>query len=167
MPSILFVCTANQFRSPLAALCFCKVLAHNRPAGKWVVDSAGTWAKDGLPPQPFMLKTASRLGLQGFDHQHSQRVNLKLMDQSDLIIVMETGHKEALCSEFQGAQKRIFLLSEIADGSVYDVPDPATVRVDPDDIADQINRLVNKGFKRIIQAAEYFERARKANPDSS
>ena len=167
MPSILFVCTANQFRSPLAALCFCKVLAYNRPAGKWVVDSAGTWAKDGLPPQPFLVKTANRLGLQGFDHQHSQRVNLKLMDQSDLIIVMETGHKEALRNEFPGSKNRIFLLSEIADGSVYDIYDPATVRVELDDIADQINRLVNKGFKRIIQAAEYFERARKVSPDGS
>jgi protein-tyrosine phosphatase len=160
MPSILFVCTANQFRSPLAALSFCKVLARKRPAGKWVVDSAGTWTKDGLPPQSFLVKTANRLGLQGLENHRSQQVNPELMD-FDLIIVMEAGHKEALCSEFQSSQKRIFLLSEIAEGISYDVVDPLKPNIDPNEIADKIDGLIKKGFNRIIKAAEYFERIRR------
>jgi protein-tyrosine phosphatase len=163
MPSILFICTANQFRSPIAALSFCKMLEQNRPAGKWVVESAGTWAKEGLQPQPSLVKIANRLGLKGFKQHRSLQVNLKLMDQFDLIIVMETGHKEALRSEFHRSQKRIFLLSEIAEGLSYNIADPTTPEIDPNEIADKIDGLINKGFKRIIEAAEYFARTRKAS----
>ena len=166
MPSILFVCTANQFRSPLAALSFCKVLARKRPTGKWVVDSAGTWTKDGLSPQPFVVKTANRLGLHGLENHRSQQVNLELMD-FDLIIVMEAGHKEALRSEFQGSQKRIFLLSEIAEGISYDIADPLNPDIDPNEIADKINKLIKKGFNRIIKAAEYLEQARRVSSGGS
>lgn len=163
MPSILFVCTANQFRSPFAALSLGKALLRNRPTGKWVVESAGTWAKGGLAPQSFMVKIAKDLGLQGLERHRSQQVNRKMMEQFDLIIVMELGHKEALRSEFQRSQKRIFLLSEIVEGVSYNITDPMTPDVNPVEIAEQIDRLVNKGFSRIIQAAEYFCQARRAS----
>ena len=166
MPSILFVCTANQFRSPIAALSFCKVLAHRRPAGKWIIDSAGTWTKDGVPLQSSVVKIANRLGLQGLENHRSQQVNLELMD-FDLIIVMEAGHKEALRSEFQGSQKRIFLLSEIAEGISYDIADPLNPDIDPNEIADKINKLIKKGFNRIIKAAEYLEQARRVSSGGS
>jgi len=136
----------------------------NRPPGKWVVESAGTWAKEGLSPQSFIVKIAKDLGLQGLEKHRSQQVTRKMMDQFDLIIVMETGHKEALRSEFQRAQKRIFLLSEIADGVSYDISDPTTPDIDPIKIAYQIDELINKGFKRIIQASEYLQQSRKASP---
>jgi protein-tyrosine phosphatase len=167
MPSILFICTANQFRSPFAALSFSRVLVQNRPTGKWVVESAGTWAKNGLPTQSFMVKIAKDLGLQGLEDHRSQQVNRKMIDQFDLIIVMEMGHKEALRTEFQRSQKRIFLLSEIAEGLSYDIADPLTPDIDPNEIANQIDRLINKGFKRIIEAAEYFARTRKAGSSKS
>ena len=167
MPSILFVCTANQFRSPLAALSFGKALQYNRPVGKWVVESAGTWAKAGLAPQPFVVKIANRLGLQGLERHRSQQVSLELMNQFDLIIVMEIGHKEALSAEFHDSQKRIFLLSEIAEGVAYNIADPLTPDINPNEIADKIDGLVNKGFSRIIRAAEYFERTRRLGSDKS
>jgi len=161
MPSVLFVCTANQYRSPFAALSFGRALVKNRPSGKWVVESAGTWAKEGVSPQPYMVEIAKRLGLQGLEQHRSQQVTHKMMDQFDLIIVMEAGHKEALRSEFQHAQQRIYLLSEVADGLSYNIDDPLTPDINPYKIAKQIDRLINKGFARIIEAAEYFERKRK------
>ncbi|MGB9521787.1 MAG: low molecular weight phosphatase family protein, partial [Anaerolineales bacterium] len=48
MPSVLFVCTANQCRSPLAQGLF--QLALNGQLSGWRIDSAGTWAVNGLPP---------------------------------------------------------------------------------------------------------------------
>lgn len=162
MPSVLFVCTANQYRSPLAGLSFGRALLNNRPTGKWVVESAGTWAKPGISPQPYMVKIAKDIGLNGLENHRSQQVNAKMMDQFDLIIVMEVGHKEALRSEFKRAQKRIFLLSEIVDGVSYNIADPLTPDIDPYKIAKQIDQLINQGFSRIIEAAEYLERKRKA-----
>lgn len=133
----------------------------NRPPGKWVVESAGTWAKAGISPQPYMVDIATRLGLEGLDQHRSQQITRKMIDQFDLIMVMEAGHKEALRSEFQRAQKRIYLLSEVTDGLAYDIADPLTPDVNPYKIAKQIDQLMIKGFDRIIEAAEYFERKRK------
>ena len=151
MPSILFVCTANLFRSPIAALSFRRAIERNQPAGEWVVESAGTWTKDGLSPQSFTVKIANRLGLQGLEHHLTRQVNIEMMEQFDLIIVMETGHKEALCSEFRSLQKRVFLLSEMADGIPYNIADPTNPDINPNDVANEIDRLINKGFNKIIQ----------------
>lgn len=162
MPSVLFVCTANQYRSPFAALSFSRVLVQNRPTGKWVVESAGTWAKEGVAPPAYMVDIAKRLGLDGLDQHRSQQITHKMIDLFDLIMVMEAGHKEALRSEFQSAQKRIYLLSEVTDGLSYNIADPSTPDINPYKIAKQIDQLIVKGFDRIIEAAEYFERKRKA-----
>lgn len=161
MPSVLFVCTANQYRSPFAALSFGRALMQNRPAGKWVVESAGTWAKDGVTPQPYMVEIAKRLGLDGLEQHLSQQVTRKMMNEFDLIMVMEAGHKEALRSEFQRAQKRIYLLSEVTEGVAYDIADPLTPDINPYKVARQIDQLIIKGFDRIVEAAEYFERKRR------
>ena len=48
MTSILFLCTANQIRSPFAAAYFKQLLQHTS-YNNWLVDSAGTWATPGLP----------------------------------------------------------------------------------------------------------------------
>ncbi len=162
MPSVLFVCTANQYRSPLAALSFSRALLNNRPPGKWVVESAGTWAKAGVTPQSFMVKIAKELGLQGLEDHRSQQISRKMIEEFDLILVMELGHKEALRSEFLPAKKRIYLLSEVAEGGSYDIVDPITPDVDPAKIASQIDQLIVKGFARIVEAAEFFERKRNA-----
>lgn len=161
MPSVLFVCTANQYRSPFAALSFGRALLQNRPVGKWVVESAGTWAKDGISPQPYMVEIARRLGLEGLEQHRSQQITRKMMDQFDLIMVMEAGHKEALRSEFPRSQKRIYLLSEVTEGVAYDIADPLTPDINPYKVARQIDQLIVKGFARIVEAAEYFERKRK------
>lgn len=162
MPSVLFVCTANQYRSPFAALSFSRTLVKNRPAGTWVVESAGTWAKKGIAPQPYMVEIARRLGLQGLEQHRSKPITLKMMDQFDLILVMEAGHKEALRSEFLHAQSRVFLLSEVAEGIAYNIDDPLTPDINPYKIAKQIDQLITKGFGRIIEAAAYFDQKRNA-----
>lgn len=136
----------------------------NRPPGKWVVESAGTWAKNGVTPQAFMVDIARRMGLQGLEQHRSQQVTPKMMNDFDLILVMEAGHKEALRSEFQRSQKRIYLLSEVTESLSYDIADPLTPEVNAYKIAKQIDHLITKGFDRIIEAAEYFERKRKTSP---
>ena len=164
MPSVLFICTANQYRSPFAALSFGRALMLNRPPGKWVVESAGTWAKSGIAPQSYMVDIARRMGLEGLEQHRSQPITAKMVNDFDLIMVMESGHKEALRTEFPRAQKRIYLLSEVSESLSYDIADPLNPDVNSYKIAKQIDQLITKGFDRIVEAAEYFERKRKASP---
>ena len=154
MPSILFVCTANQFRSPIAAACLLKQIEQENIDNKWKVESAGTWAENGLRAPGITLQVAASLGLSGLESHLTRQVDGDLLDPFDLIILMEVGHKEAIGSEFPSIRQRLYLLSEIVEGISYDIPDPAYLGVDPFDIGREIYEMIAQGKEKILQLAE-------------
>jgi protein-tyrosine phosphatase len=154
MPSVLFVCTANQFRSPIAAACLLKQIEGETLDQKWRVESAGTWAENGLSAPGIALQVAASLGLDGLESHLTRQVEGDLLDQFDLVIVMEMGHKEAIRIEFPSASQRLYLLSEIVDGIPYDIPDPAHSGVDPVDVGYEIYKMIAQGKDKILQLAE-------------
>jgi protein-tyrosine phosphatase len=154
MPSILFVCTANQFRSPIATACLLKNIEKDHIEGEWIVQSAGTWTSDGHRAPEIALKVASQLGLDGLDNHRSRQINQKLLKDFDLIIVMEIGQKEAICSEFPFVCGRVYTLSEIVDGIAYDISDPAYFGISSSRVGHELFMLITKGKEKILQLAE-------------
>ena len=155
MPSVLFVCTANQFRSPIAAACLLKNLNNNgRPDGLWIIESAGTWVESGLPIPSITLKVADRLKLVGLDRHLTRQIDRSILDRFNLIIVMEMGQREALYSEFPSVRGRLCLLSEMVDGVSYDIADPAHSGVNPYEIGQEIYSLVARGMTEILRLAQ-------------
>jgi protein-tyrosine phosphatase len=150
MPSILFVCTGNQYRSPLAAAAFLKHVELDKNAAAWTVNSAGTWTSSGLPPLPDALRVARDLGLNLADHKTSA-LEAHALAGSDLVLVMEQGHKEAILSEFPSARGRVHLLSEAVDQTSYDIPDPAAPDVDLTQVARQVYELIGRGYGSICK----------------
>jgi len=149
MPSILFVCTANQFRSPLAAACFSRKLSGLNWKGDWIIQSAGTWAAPDQPPLPVAIAVARKLGVSLEGHR-SRCVTPALVSIQDLILVMETGQKEALQHEFAIFSKRVFLLSEIVENKAEDISDPVISDTESYiETALRINQLIEHGFYRI------------------
>ena len=163
MPSILFVCTANQFRSPLAAACFINCLDQENAHDKWRVESAGTWTIPGLPAANLALKAAGRLGLPRLNAHRTRQVDQALLDQFDLILVMESGHLEAIASEFPSVCGRLKLLSEVADGLPYSILDPADVRDDPQGVASELQLLIKRGANKISTLAQSLHDARQVS----
>ena len=157
MPAILFVCRANQFRSPIAAACFSRAIRQLGNGSGWVVESAGTWTKTGLRVPPVVFQITRRLGLSGLARHVSRQLTLEILNQFDLIVVMENGQKEAIVSEFPARRGSVFLLSEIVDGTAYDIADPAMPGVDPDRVADEISLLINKGAVQIMRLAQSLQ----------
>ncbi len=158
MPSVLFVCTANRFRSPLAAAAFQKTLGDEGIKG-WQVGSAGTWTDAGLPAAREAVQAARQLGVSLGGHA-SCPVNDALLSGYDLILVMEMGQKEALESEFPAVKNKVFLLSEIVDGLQYDIPDPVlSAESSPQEIANEVCHLVWKGFRSICSQADRLSSA--------
>lgn len=147
MYSILFVCTANRYRSPIAAACFKAELIKREQDKNWNVLSAGTWAMDGYPAMPAAILEARQLGLEIQEHR-SRVITADMLQEADLVVVMERGHKEALQVEFQLYRQKIVLLSEVVEGSSYDITDPVA---DPRsaEIVSQISRLIQAGFESI------------------
>jgi protein-tyrosine phosphatase len=153
MPSVLFICTANLYRSPLAAA-FLRKKIREMPAGEeWNIDSAGTWTQSGSPVHSQTLEDARRFGLDVHKHR-SKQVSADLLEDQDLILVMETGHKEALWIEFADQADRIHLLSEVVDGRTYDIPDPFSIEGNHDrEVVKELDRMITRGFQNIVTLA--------------
>mgnify|MGYP001206637638 CR=1 FL=1 len=160
MPSILFVCTANQFRSPIAAACLLKGIKQEDTERNWIVESAGTWTKDGLRVPGTALQIADRLGLDRLDRHRSRQINQKLLGNFDLIIVMEISHKEAIRSEFPSVYGRVYLLSEIVEDLFYDIPDPTNSEISTADIGHELYTLITKGKEKILHLAETLHKSK-------
>jgi protein-tyrosine phosphatase len=153
MPSILFVCTANQFRSPFAAAYFEAKLLREERAGDWKVASAGTWTTPGLPALPLARKLALDHGINLDDHR-TTLVSKKQLIEFDVVLVMESGHKEALLNEFPFAAGYLFLLSEVVDGLGYDIRNPTSSYEDAEKCITDLCELIERGYEKICALAE-------------
>jgi protein-tyrosine-phosphatase len=125
MPAILFVCTANRIRSPLAEYA-CRARLHElapAQAGDWRIESAGAWAKAGLPATQNAIVAARNAGLDLSQHV-SRPVEIIDFADYDMVLTMEEGHRDALRSEHPHMRERIRTLAEVAFGIAYDVADP-------------------------------------------
>jgi protein-tyrosine phosphatase len=108
MPSILFVCTGNIFRSMTAEYALKAVLD---PHSSIRVSSAGTMAI----PQQMHPDVRAYIVQRGIDpSMHQQRkVSAELLHTSDLIIAMSTDHQAFLLDTFQ---YRAPLFNEVCHG---------------------------------------------------
>ena len=153
MLNILFVCTANQFRSPIAAGCFTRRLIETGLTKGWHVSSAGTWTTNGLSTHPKAIQAVVSMGLDLSTHS-SLEVNAEMLRAADLIVVMERGHKEALMCEFPDCRSRVILLTELVGESMSDIPDPTLSNfADCDEIAQMICQIIDSGFNELISMA--------------
>jgi len=83
MPNVLFVCMANQFRSPLAAALFEKNLKDENASAGWMVSSAGTWVEQESGAHPAAIHAAKNLGLDLSGHK-SREVSADMIAAADL-----------------------------------------------------------------------------------
>jgi protein-tyrosine-phosphatase len=155
MPSVLFVCTANRFRSPIAEACF-RELLHKQGEKNWLVGSVGSWTKPGLKALPSAKWSHKQLGLDLSGHR-SRPVSRALLAEYDLILVMERNQKESLGIEFPETRSRLFLLSDFSE-EPYDIPDPVRAAEQTQavylDAAQELLDLIRVCFQAICVQAE-------------
>lgn len=123
---ILFVCTGNTCRSPLAEALCKKMLADQMhcsadelPRQGFLVHSAGLAAFMGDRAAPEAIETARDLGADIQNHV-SQPVTRELIFQADYLVAMTQGHVQTLLSRFPNEGPTPLLICP--DGA--DVPDP-------------------------------------------
>ncbi len=153
MPSILFVGTGNQYRSPIAAAAFLKLLNHQGMANQWIVKSAGTGTTPNQPPPPKAVRVAQDLGLNILEHT-TRTITSDELSKYDLVLVMEQGHRDSLAHSFPAADKRLRLLSEVVNHLDYDISDPADPAVSAKGVAIELCTLIRRGFPEICTLAE-------------
>ena len=105
---VLFVCTGNTCRSPLAAGALVQELGPE--AARVGVASAGTGAWDGQAATEHSIQMAERHRIDLRGHR-SRRATREMVRAADLVLAMERSHLEALAG--LGADPRsTFVLSE-------------------------------------------------------
>ena len=160
MPSVLFICTANRFRSPLAAAMFQKNLEEAGMGASWLVSSAGTWATPGEPAIPGAILAARHYKLDLSKHR-SRRVDGALLSRADLILVMQSGHQEALLTEFPSLKGHIYLLSDVVERRTYDIPDAFSSEREIAEIVSNLYTLLRQGMESICTLATDLNMSRR------
>jgi protein-tyrosine-phosphatase len=155
VPSILFVCQGNIFRSVLAAGLFQDMLKRsNLEAKSWRIESAGTWASPNQPTSDEVLALMAGRGID-FSQHRSRRISAKILAGFNLILTMERGQKEALQIEFPSAAKRIYLLTEMA-GENIQVADPMDTSLRGiQALTNEIEGWLYQGWERMVSLAQH------------
>lgn len=149
-PLILFVCTGNVCRSPMAVALFTAKAARMGEGERYRVASAGTWA-----PDDSLASEGARLALQrrglALNHHRARTITPAMIDDAALILVMTRSHRDSLRAEFSSARAKIHLLSELV-GQQYDIADPyGQSREEYEACATELASLIERGYARVAQ----------------
>lgn len=124
--AVLFVCTGNICRSPMAEGVFRKLVADAGLAERFEIDSAGMIGfHAGHPPDPSAQAVAAR---HGYDiaMQSARRIDPRDFGRFDYVVALDSGHHRRLMAlRPDGSEARLRLMMEFAPGfGTLDVPDP-------------------------------------------
>jgi glycine hydroxymethyltransferase len=111
MKNILFVCTGNVCRSPMAEGIFRQT---TQGRGAYRVTSAGLGAAEGQPPSPYAVQAVKELGID-IASLRSRSLTPELVQQADYIFGMTHSHVDTVMLLHPQAAEKTCLLREFDD----------------------------------------------------
>ncbi len=123
MKTILFICTGNVCRSPMAEGIFRHAVGDS---GEYRAMSAGLGALEGQPASAFAVQAVKELGIDISNHR-SRSLTLELVQQADYIFGMTHSHLDTVILLYPQAAEKTFLLREFDETLDFfekDISDP-------------------------------------------
>ena len=118
---ILFVCTGNTCRSPMAEGIL-KAMAKEKEL-EIKVKSAGLAAFDGSAPAENAIKAMTEIGIDIKGHK-SRMLHRELVEKADLILTMSRSHKDIILRNYPESKTKVFTLKDYAYKEEEDIIDP-------------------------------------------
>jgi len=118
---LLFVCTGNTCRSPMAAGFGRKYFSDNLgcPVDElerfgYIIDSAGVAACEGIPASRHAMEVCRTEKIDLSGHQ-SRQLTPEDIEQSDVIFTMGQHHRDSIVQSLPSASEKCFVLDETGD----------------------------------------------------
>jgi glycine hydroxymethyltransferase len=124
---IVFVCTGNICRSPIA-----EYMLRNRMGedSEWTVSSASVMLGMGMPVSAHAVQVMDEEGVDMHKHR-SMPLSPDLIDLASVIVVMTGAHAEQIEHSFPEAREKVFLLTSFDENAVdRDIADPIGASID-------------------------------------
>lgn len=145
MEELIFVCTGNTCRSPMAEGLFRALDGENRTGLH--ASSAGLFVHEGLPASEYAVQAAGELGADLSGHR-ARQLTPELVRQAQYLVCMTAAHYDRLVQAMPWAQDKVFTLAP------DDVADPfggtlETYRACAAQLADDVRTLIGNLEKRV------------------
>lgn len=152
MTAILFVCTGNVCRSPMAVGLLRSRLAKEGLADRYQVSSAGVWALDGNPASENAIAVMAERGIDITGHI-AHTITADDVAQADLILVMAREQRQMLCSTWPQYAWKTHRLGDLA-GKRRDIHDPYNQPLEAyRACANLIGEYIDRACPRILDLA--------------
>ncbi|MFQ5792767.1 MAG: low molecular weight protein arginine phosphatase [Acidobacteriota bacterium] len=146
---MLFVCTGNTCRSPMAVGLLKKMFGPDT----FRILSAGTGAAEGLQPSRYAMEVMRDEDVDISDHR-SRVLHADLLEEADKVLVMAESHRRQIADWFKSYASKTRLLREfdpVRDDPDYpNVPDPIGLGKDAYiKCKDMIERSLERAIKEL------------------